>query len=93
VIIPRVDDWVNCKGKESQGKIFRVDESKKKFTADFFTEAITEEERGGTAEDTLPFSRITEIITNQKEIDQLEEELRGKVAEIVYMDPIYLLRF
>ena len=45
----------------------------------FFTECNCEEEYGGTEDDTLPFSRIAEIITNQHEIDELEKELSGEV--------------
>ena len=78
-VIPKVGDWVNCHGKESQGKISSVNKNDGTFTADFFTEAITEEEFGGTESGTLLFSRIAEIISNQQKIDELEKELRGEV--------------
>lgn len=79
LIIPKVGDWVNCNGKESQGKVSSVSENDGTFTADFFTEAIIAEEFGGTESGTLPFSRIAEIITNQPAVDELEKELKGEV--------------
>jgi len=77
--IPKVDDWIDCFGKESLGKVFNVDLEKQTCIAGFFTEWSKQEDVGGIAEESISFPEIKGIITDEKMISDLEKELAGEV--------------
>lgn len=80
-LIPNVGDWVECRGKDSHGKVTEVRLDKGTFVAGFFTEWSDYSDIGGTEEDEERISNIVAIVTNQEKIRELEEEISGKLAK------------
>ncbi len=78
-MIPKKGDWVLCENFESPGKVESIDKANKTCIARFFTEYSCQEDVGGTADYTISFEDIEHIIIDEKEIGNLEKELRGEM--------------
>lgn len=75
-IIPSEGIWVSCKGYESFGKIRSINKENKTCIISFFAEYQEEESEGGMEETEVHFKDIEFIITDKKQIEELEKEER-----------------